>query len=187
MRWAVFIIMSSFFLGFDEGLSSLFAIHTLGGVAPRIVVVLALFISLFASKHAALWGCWLIGFASDMGPQGESIEAGLFIPGPACIGLTIFCLLVMQIRGSVFRQRPITMVAMTFVGSLLLGFIGMAIVFLRWMAPWIESAAPPDLLVRMGQELGIALYSALLAGPIGACMFKLITIWGFPQSGTASR
>ena len=187
MRWPTFIIVGSIFLGFDEGLTSLMAIHALGGVAPRAVVVLALFISLFGTKQAALWGCWILGFASDMGPRGELITTGLFIPGPASIGLPIFSILIMQVRGSIFRQRPVTFISMTFLGSLIISLMSLIIISARWLAPWIEVGDASNVLLRMGQELAIAFYSALIAVPIGLCMLKLITVWGFPHSGVASR
>ena len=187
MRWTIFVIVASLILGFDEGLSSLFAIHTLGGVAPRMVITLALFISLFGTRTSALWACWFLGVASDLGPRGEWIGSGLYLPGPAAIGLPLFCLLIMQLRGSVFRQRTVTIVVMTFMGSILVSLIGIAIILVRWIAPWIESSAPPTLLLRMGHELATALYSALLAIPLGVCLLKLISIWGFPQGGVSAR
>ncbi len=132
------------------------AIAVSGGFEPQLLLILALFVALFARAEAALIGCWVLGLLVDL--QSEA-RLGSYAFAFGLVGLGI-----VQIRSSLFRDHPLSHVVLAFLFCLLAEMVA--------AAPLAVSGVPPGALIRLllYQPLSTAAYTSLLT----PCLMPLL-------------
>jgi rod shape-determining protein MreD len=175
MRWPVFAIFAFFTVVAQLSLANVFALSSLGHIVPDLVACLAVFVGLFAPRMTVLWVCWVLGLAMDLAP---AAGGGAPILGPHALGYVFAGYVVLQLRTMVFRRRPLTMGFLTFVCVLAAGVVVVSVLTVRSWYP-ADPALPNGPLEEMARRLGIALYSALIAIPLGWLLCSTIPLWGF--------
>jgi cell shape-determining protein MreD len=198
MRWAVFAALAFIALAAELSLRPVLMFHTIGGISPSFLACLAVFIAMFAPRLTALWSCWLLGLLLDLStPFAASAGSVAGVPGapgggaatyyligPYALGYTFAAYMVLQMRPMVFRQRALSIGVMTGLSLLAVALISVAIFVVRsWYA---ADAGIYSTGVSAGSELlrrlGIALYSALVAVPLGWLLLATLPYWGFPTT-----
>ncbi|MCH2141226.1 MAG: hypothetical protein MK100_09395 [Phycisphaerales bacterium] len=176
MRWWIFILASIIVVGLDSGLGGVFTIRGLGHATPSIAACLLAFVSLQARPRTALWAAWLIGMMLDLSPGSTGAAGGIPVIGPRTLGAIAATQVVILLRPVVFRRRVITIAVMAGLVSACIGLGSAAVETLRWWMPWTHALAPPPPGTRIGTIAGSAIYTLLLALPVGAIL-RMTTIW----------
>lgn len=174
MRWAVFAIFAFAALVIQLSLSNVLTLHALRSISPDVVAALAVFIALFASRSAVLWGCWILGLLVDLAPAGDG--SAFRIIGPHALGYAAGGYLVLQLRTMVFRRRALTVGFLTALALIAASLVAVMLLSIRC---WYPEAAPYGPLSDLGRRMLIALYSGLIAIPLGWALGKTIPLWGF--------
>ena len=91
--------------------------------------------------------------------------------------------MVLNLRGMVFRRRALTVGFLTLV---MLLSASVVMVFIMAARSWYPDAAPYQAMPDLGRNLLIAVYSAIVAIPVGAALNLTYSLWGF-QSGLPRR
>lgn len=194
MRAATFIVFAFVAIVLETSVRRMFEFESLGNVSPSFVACLVVFISLFASRRAALWGVWTLGLLVDL--TSGFVQTGLnelvYVPGPYALGYPFAALLVLQIRPMVFRRRLITIAVFTAMAIIAASLVAIAFYVLRNFYPEADAVRYPiedGAMRELGRRLGVAVYSALLALPLGWLLRGTIPLWGFTgmQSRTGDR
>lgn len=190
MRWAVFAAMAFVTFAAELSLRPVLMLHTFGGISPSFIACLAVFIAMFAPRLTALWSCWALGLLLDLSTPfaaASGIAGGggsFYLIGPYALGYTFGAYLIIQLRPMVFRQRAVTIGFMTLLSLSSVALIAVAVFVIRsWYAsdpgiyPTGSSAAG-----ELFRRFGIALYTALIAIPLGWLLLATLPYWGFPTT-----
>lgn len=185
MRWAAFVALTFLTLAAELSLRPVLMFHSLGGVSPSFVACLAVFISMFAPRMTALWSCWLLGLLLDLStPFALRMEGSFYLIGPYTLGYVCGCFLIIQLRPMVFRQRSLTIGFLTLLSLCVVALISVTIFEVRsWYAP--DASIYPtsgSASTELFRRFGIAVYSALLAVPLGWFLLATLPYWGFPTT-----
>jgi cell shape-determining protein MreD len=184
MRWTVFLITAYVVLAFDTGLRRVLALHSLDGISPSFVASLVVFVSLFAPRTTALWAAWLLGMLMDLSDgymQAAARPIQLYLVGPYALGYVFGSFLILQLRALVFRKRLLTFALLTFMCVLAVSLVAVFIFVIRSLYPEVPVAylQQNSAIGELVHRLGIAIYSALLAIPVGWLLLLSIPLWGF--------
>ena len=187
MRWPVFLVSAYVVLALTRGLPDLLALPSLGGITPSFAAVLAVFIALFAGRSAALWGCFFLGLLIDLAvhdyPRIGVTAHGLCVPGPYALGYTAGALIVLQVRTIVFRRRIITLAFLSLVQVLVATLVTTIVFLLRdWIDEEILYPTSESVIGTIMQGIGSAVYTALLAIPMGWLLLQTAVLWRFPAA-----
>jgi rod shape-determining protein MreD len=107
MRFLPYILLAYLAAGVQVGLSGY--VH-LGGAAPNLVLVVAVFFALFANKDSALLACFVLGLMQDLLTQQT---LGLYALSYGFVGLA-----VTSSASMVYRDHPLTHAAVAAVASI---------------------------------------------------------------------
>ncbi|MCC6579369.1 MAG: hypothetical protein IT440_02945 [Phycisphaeraceae bacterium] len=166
MRWPVFAILAYLFLGLETGLRGLLSLG--GHTSPSFVLILMVFLGLYAAPTQALTASLILGLLVDFTrPVAVDDLTTVVIPGPMAIGFFVGAIMALQLRGLV-RRSLIGLAATVFIAGIFVHLIVVALLTLRGL-PWLLAHPIPawsasDQMVRAFFEL---LYSSLLALPLG--------------------
>lgn len=176
MRWPIFIVFALLALVLDR---SLVGALEFNGVQPLAVATVAVFVALMAPKMTALWGCWLLGLLVDLASPMAG-DGAVHLIGPHALGFTFGGYLVILIRSMVFRKRALTIGVMTV--ACMLG-VALVVVVILTIRSWFGATAgawPLDSATRaLGYRFFVALYSGLIAMPLGWLLVRTMPLWGF--------
>ncbi len=185
MRAFIVIIATILALAFDSSFAGILTLRSVGSITPLSMPCLVVFIALFAPETMALLIALMLGVLVDLSPGHGELAGGAHLIGPHALGYFLSALFVLKIRNIVFRRRVFTIAALT-VGVVLTTGATEALVFLvRGILPWTPSVSGGDFgdLVKL---LGTAIYSGILAVPLGWCFLSTIGLWKF-HSPTGRR
>lgn len=190
MRWPVFLIAAFLFLALDSGFMGLLTLHRMGGIAPHIVFALVVFICLFANKLSALWACLVLGVLMDItlpprGAGGLAFGAGQTVNliGPHALGALLAGYCIVQMRTMVFRQRALTIGVLTTAATFIAGLVAIALYIIRsWYGEPITYPTEGSAFAEIFRHMGIALYSGLVAIPVGWILLRTLPVWGFQST-----
>ena len=179
MRWLVFVIFLLASLALETGLSTLLEVG--GNLTPSFVLVLAVFVAVWAPPLPAAWACLIVGVVVDLTqpfPVGPQQDVALL--GPAALAFLGGGYLALQVRGMLFRDSPVTLAVMV----LLLGaFVQVVLVALLTARGFAFLTGEPILgwsaVGQLMHRLGCVLYSAVLALPLGFLLVRSAPLWGF--------
>lgn len=181
MRWPIFAIFAFAALVVQLSVRNVFTLFSVWGISPDVVAVLAVFVALFANRTSALWACFILGLLVDLAPQAH--EASYHVLGPHALGYTAGGYLVLQMRSMVFRRRAITMGFLTLLSLIVASLV---IVMLLSIRSWYPGEMPYGPLSDLGRQCLVAVYSAVVAIPLGWLLNATVPLWGF-QSANQRR
>ena len=185
MRWGVLLIGALLFVAIDSSLMQAlrFGSDINSAVQPQLTPCLAVFVCLMAPRTTAIWACWLLGLLIDlrlMIPFGapETIR----IIGPNALGYVFGAVLLLQLRSMVFRRKALTIGVMTAAFMIAASVVAVTIYVIQSWYPggplyWGTGSASAELISRFLT----AVYSGLIAMPIGWLLVKSAPLWGFPH------
>ena len=111
----------------------------------------------------------------------------LYLPGPHALGFTLAAYGVIQLRPMVFRRRVLTLALLTLGALVIAGIVAVAIITIRTWYPGAEPlAAHATGLERLMWAFGTAVYSALVAIPVGFILYASLPAWNFYHAGPRS-
>jgi rod shape-determining protein MreD len=183
VRWAVFVVFAVIGLVFDTGFSEALRIRTLADIRPSLCGAIAVFVALSAPRTAALWACFVLGLLLDLSfPVTVSGNRTLHLIGPYALGYTAGGWLVLHARTMVFRRRPLTIGVMTVVCLAAVHLVAVILYVLRsraWypgdVVFWTDTTA----MAELGRRLLGAVYSGLVAVPLGWLLVRSMPLWAF--------
>jgi rod shape-determining protein MreD len=112
MRLLPYILLGYVAVGMQVGLSGY--VH-LGGAAPNIVLIVAIFFALFAQREPALLSCFALGLMQDLLTQQR---LGLY-----ALSYGLLALVIVSTAAMVYREHPLTHAAITLAASLLTSLV----------------------------------------------------------------
>ena len=178
MRLIILFIATILILAFDTGFSGLFTLKSMGNITPLAMPCLVVFVALFAPEALAMLSALILGIFVDLSPGYGVLANGAHLIGPHALGYFITTLLVLRIRNVVFRRRIITVVLFSAGCVLVNGSVEALIFITRGLMPWTPPITGGGF-AAFAKLLGTAIYTGLLAVPMGWCFLSTIGLWGF--------
>jgi len=179
MRWPIFLIFAFIALALDSSLVSIMTLHRMDSIAPHIVIVLAVYICLFASRLSALAACLLLGVMMDLTLPPPGAQA-VYVIGPYGLGLLFGGYLILQLRTMVFRQRAVTIGVLSFAATIAMAIVMIAIYMIRsWYGEGVAVPIADSAVWELIRHVGIAIYTALVGVPLGWVLLATYPLWGF--------
>jgi len=158
----------------------------LGGATPSAVAVLATFAILLASRDTAWFAGVVAGLAVDLSSPLPWDGRMVVVLGPWAIGFAFGAQLLLTIRGSLVRRNPLTIAVACFVMLMAATVVWCAVWSLR---AWLPASVPPwggeSVMRAMAERSRWALWSGVVALPLGWLLLRTVPIWSFP--GVAGR
>ncbi len=185
MRAIVVILATIFALAFDSSFGGILTLRSVGSITPLAMPCLIVFIALFAPETVALFVTMLLGALVDLSPGYGELAGGAHLIGPHALGYLVTTVLVLKIRNIVFRRRVFTIAVLTTGAVIATGATEALVLIVRGILPWtpaVSSGGFGDLI----KLFGTAIYSGLLAVPLGWCLLATIGLWKF-HSPTGRR
>ncbi|MCA9295965.1 MAG: rod shape-determining protein MreD [Phycisphaerales bacterium] len=184
MKWSIFAVALVMALILETSMRQLLIFR---GMSPSFLACLVVFVALFATRMSALWACWIAGMMMDILSSITWQDHETFVLlGPYALGYTLAGFMVLQIRAMVFRRRALTVGALALACVLLASLFAVGIFVLRsWYTEPALSAylSQGSALAEIGHRLGIAVYTGLIAIPIGWLLQTSLPVWGFEMVG----
>jgi cell shape-determining protein MreD len=165
-------------LAFDSGFGGLFTLRSLGSITPLAIPCIVVFVALFAPPTAALVAAWLIGILVDLSPGQSDLIGGMHLLGPHTLGYPVAVLVILRIRTVVFRRRILTMAILVACCVVAVGAVEALLLVVRGLMPW-NPAATSGGMPALARLIATAIYSGLLAVPLGWGLFATIGLWRF--------
>jgi len=163
MRPLPFIILAVVTLVLQVALMPAIAL-TSARFQPQLLLIVAMFVALYARAEIALIGCWVLGLMLDLatiGPMG----AFAFAFGLAGLG-------IVSARASIFRDHPLS----HFFLALVFGLAANEVVALRQAV-----VSGPSIQLVVLEPLGFAVYTALIAPYLMLLLNRLRGVMDFPE------
>jgi len=187
MRALIFIIATIIAMAFDWSFGGVFTLRSAGSITPLAMPCLVVFIALFAPETLVYALSLVLGVLVDLSPGQGILEGGSHLIGPHALGYLVTALLVVRIRVVVFRRRVLTLAVLAAGSVLVIGSVYALVVLVRGMLPWGGApGAAGGGIEAFAKLFGTAIYTGLLAVPLGWCMLSTIGMWRF-QSPTSRR
>ena len=181
MRWPIFAMFAFVAVVAQLSVRNAMTLYSVLGISPDVVMPLAVFIALFAQRTSALWGCMILGLLMDLAPREHAEPYHLL--GIHALGYAAAGYMVLQMRTMVFRRRSVTVGFLTFLGLLVASLVAVMLLAIRSWYPGAEAYGP---LSDLGRRFLIALYSGVVAVPVGRLLGLTVPLWGF-QSNAPRR
>jgi cell shape-determining protein MreD len=178
MRALIVIITTIFALAFDSSFTGILTLRSVGSITPLAMPCLVVFIALFAPETIALLVALLLGALVDLSPGYGELVGGAHLIGPHALGYLVTALLVLRIRNVVFRRRVITIAVLTTAAVIVTGATEALVLLVRGILPWtpaLKGGGFSDLI----KLFGTAIYTGILAVPLGWCLLATIGLWKF--------
>lgn len=181
MNWLLFALLAWVTLGLEAGFRPALQLGSLA-VAPSFVMVLVVFIALWARTSTALGAAMLMGFCLDL-LFVQATGGGETVPvvGPWALGCMLASYTVVNFRNMVFRTSPLTLAFLCTLGAAIANILVLAILTIRAKYDMIVVPSPAG---ELWQRLGAALYTGLL-GLVLAPALNWIGPWlGFKKQSS---
>ena len=174
MRWFTFFIVSYLMLGVQLGAGSFISYRD---VSPNLPLLVVIFISLNASKNAALLGSFVIGCMQDLGTLQP---LGLF-----AFAYGIISLLIVSSVESVRRSHPLTHLSFTFLAGILLGMLLIVHDFFKPTGASVVYGGTVIGALRIGPRVVAVsvIYTTLLAPLVIGLLQLAQSLFAFEQHG----
>ncbi|MBC8309749.1 MAG: hypothetical protein ISR75_03600 [Phycisphaerales bacterium] len=185
MRAYVAIIATILALAFDSSFGGVLTLRSVGSITPLAMPCLLVFIALFAPETVAILVTLLLGILVDLSPGHGELSGGAHLIGPHALGFLITTFLVLKIRNIVFRRRVLTIASLAAIAVIITGATEALVLLIRGILPWTPEITSGGFsgLIKL---FGTAIYSGLLAVPLGWCLLGTIGVWKF-HSPTGRR
>ncbi len=195
MRWLTFAVAAYLVLALQTGLRTLWVLPVVGGVTPDLLLILLVFVALWAPGMKVAWGALILGLLADLHPLPvlHSMQDAAIL-GPGVIGFLLGAYVVLQLRTMVFRDSLLTLCILTFIAGLFVQLMIVALITVRGVhlpvvSGFLADAPVPGWspsLELLRRFLGL-IYSALVAAPLGWLLLRFRNLWAFDaQRGMAA-
>ena len=185
MNGIVLIVATILALAFDSSFAGIFTLRSTGSITPQVVPCLVVCIALFAPETTALFVMLALGILVDLSPGHGQLGDGAHLIGPHALGFFVTTLLILKVRNIVFRRRILTISLLTTGAIFVIAAVQAFVLITRGFMPW-NPATIGGGLGEFAKLFGTAIYSGLLAVPLGWCFLSTIGIWKF-HSPTGRR
>ncbi len=180
MKWIVAVPILFVALVLDV---SFMPVFELGGITPRLVVVVVAFAAMHVDGPIVRWFALLAGFLMDLSePSLSGPRAPLYLIGPSTLGMLFGVEAVLSIRGLLVRKNPLSVGAMSILLSLTSGLFWTAWWALR---SWYPDSPPPwgdgSALREFGTQFLGSISSGICGIPVGFLLLHFSGAWGFPS------
>lgn len=179
MRLLVLFFAAILCLAFDSSFGGVFTLRSLGSITPLAMPCLVVFIALFAPSMLAYVIAIVLGLLVDLSPGHGGLSQGAHLIGPYTLGFFVSTILVVRIRSIVFRRRVFTIVIFTIGCVVVTDAVEVLLLILRSFMPWTAQLAGSGGIAGLVKMLATAIYSGLLAVPLGWCLLSTIGMWRF--------
>ena len=179
MRLLVLFIATIFCLAFDSSFGGVFTLRSMGSITPLAMPCLVVFVALFAPSMLAMVVALALGLLVDVSPGYGELTQGAHLIGPNTLGFFVSTILILRIRNIVFRRRVFTIVIFTIGCVVVTDAVEVLLLILRSLMPWTPSLSGTGGIAGLAKMLVTAIYSGLLAVPLGWCLLSTIGMWRF--------
>jgi hypothetical protein len=188
MRWPVLAVSAYLVLAAQFGMARVFETDH-GYVEPRLVLLLAVYIGLWAQPNAVMivWGILGLGMDLITTWQAQSVAAEgpiqFALIGPYTLGFLGGAYVLLSCRGVLLSRHPLAMGSMVFISGLAVQLIVVGVMSLRM---WYDQPAPvftptSELMIRSAAVITTAIIGVIVAMPMNA----MSPLFGF--EGTRGR
>lgn len=181
MNWLPFTVLLWFCSGLEYGFDA-FQLGKLedAGASPSFLMILIVFICLWATPGAAIAASMLCGLALDLMTQHASPGGlGVVILGPHALGALLGASLVLNLRSLVLKRTLWTIGLLVFLCTLVAQVVVVSALALRSTYDIIEFSHPRG---ALGQGVLTAALSGLLALVVGPLLGLVRPFCGFPAT-----
>jgi rod shape-determining protein MreD len=163
MRWIAYFILAYIMMGLQVGLSGVLRYQ---GAGVNFVLLAAVFIAMNAPRHAALLGCFWLGFMQDLTTQQP---IGLF-----AFAYGLVAMFIVSTQPAVYRDHPLTHFSLVLAAGLMTGAV---IVLQAWAHPTRSTEGA----VRIAPTVlfATAIYTAVLAPFVLGLLQRIRRIFSF--------
>ena len=180
MRWSVFIIFAYLFIAVQLGLGDLFEVRE---VRPEFLFIFMIFVAALAPTQIVFKSAVVLGILSDLFTVYLTTEhQNITIIGPHALGYMLGAALALQVRTMLFRQHPVSITLMVFMGGLTAHLTTIFLISIRWLlGEWITvwpayQWSPTDQLV---ERFLMVLYTTIMALPVAWILLRLAPLFAF--------
>lgn len=184
MSWIAYAAALWLALGLDLGLRPVTELGA-SGIAPSFVVILVVFVSLYAPPTTAMIAGLIAGLLLDLTHTVPLTNAAdsITIVGPYALGLMAGAYAVVVTRALVMQHNILTYAFLSFVASMVMSIFAVTLFTLRsYYDPFLFSPGA-ELLSRTGASL----FTAMLALAVVPLLRVFIAVFGFPAGGMGRR
>ena len=171
MRLLVLFFAAIFCLAFDSSFGGVFTLRSMGSITPMAMPCLVVFVALFAPSMMAYVAALVLGLLVDLSPGHGDLSQG--------VHLFVSVILIVKIRNVVFRRKVFTIVILTAGCVVVSDAVEVFILIVRSLMPWTPSLSGSGGIAGLAKMLATAIYSGLLAVPLGWCLLSTIGMWRF--------
>jgi rod shape-determining protein MreD len=155
MRWITYLILGYLVLGVQVGFAGFVNV---GGAAPNLVLLAAIFIALNAPRDPALLGCLTLGILQDLLTQ-QTLGIHAFSYG-------LVAMFVISTQAIVYREHPLTHASLALAGMTI---VSMVMLVQGWV--WLEKSSRLSPLTLMYSTICTVLVSPVMLGMLGRVKF----------------
>jgi len=179
MRLLILFFAAIFCLAFDSSFGGVFTLRSMGSITPLAMPCLVVFVALFAPRMMAYIATLALGLLVDLSPGHGDLSHGVHLIGPSTLGFFVCAILIIKIRNVVFRRKVFTIVILTVGCVVVTDAVEVVILILRSLMPWTPPLSGTGGIAGLAKMLAGAIYSGLLAVPLGWCLLSTIGMWRF--------
>ena len=178
MNWLVLALFTYALVAIEMGMQPVIGLPvSMGGMAPSLLLVLGVYITLMSRPAVSLWIMLLLGGLVDV--MSSTVPGGPVL-GPNALGFLIGGVAVLQMRGFVFRESVLAMAMMVFVCGVLASLVTIFLLKVRgfsWLTNQpIEGWHSAE---QMYRNFMMLIYTTAVSLPLGFCLMKSTPLWGF--------
>jgi len=179
VNWVVFIVFAYAALGMEWGLRDALQLGNLP-VAPSFVMILLVFISLWATPMVSIVAGLILGAMLDMLNQLPARDGtDVVVLGPHALGCMLAAYTVVTMRALMFRRGVLSLAFLSVVAMAIAQIIVVSLLYVRSRYDVIS-------IMGSGQELSSRLASAVATGvvafPVGAALGLFKGLFGFDEA-----
>ncbi|MEM9882335.1 MAG: hypothetical protein AAF800_05415 [Planctomycetota bacterium] len=182
MNWLPFAITAYVFYALQASLGPAWSV---GGATPNLLLILAVFVGVSATRAVVPWALLVVGVLLDTLP-GPLRDQGVIV-GPQAVGFLVGAYAVLQLRNLLFRESVLTVVLLVLAVGGFAALVETLLITLRGV-PWLaDQPAGWGAIDQLGKRLPELLYTAAAAVPVGLLLGVTRPLWGFAKKAKAER
>lgn len=176
MNWLVFVIAAWVSFGLEFGLRDALQLGELN-ISPHFAVILLVFVAMWAAPGAALSASVIIGIGLDLFYQLKLDDGSdVVVIGPHALGCLLAGYAVINMRALMFRKNVLSIAFLSLVATALMQVVVVALLTARGA---YDALVFGPAMAELGQRLGSAVYTGLVAFPLGAMLNVLRGVFRF--------
>ena len=177
MNWLVFAIATWLLLGVQWGFAGALKLGATD-IAPYFMIVLVVWVALWAPIGQALAGSLVVGVLWDLSGNVATTTGGVVaVVGPHALGCLLGAYLVLTLRGVMLRKNLLTIIMLAALAALLCQLVATVLLTVRGITdPAVVVGRP---LRELGVRAASALYTGALAALLGPALNVVKPLFGF--------